>query len=436
MNTQYTKNDLSKWLPSRGNAIFNLLLVGMLMWVQSAGAINGLASAARAASSTNIINYQGYLADNNGEPVNGSIDMTFRVYNTATGGTPLWQETWSEANAISVSDGIFDVALGDINATLAEIAQGQSDLYLGVTVGTSELTPRTKFGSAFNAVQALTVPAGSITSSELADNGIMTNDLADDSVTSAKLADNSVGSAQLANSGVGTADLANGSVTSAKLASNSVGSTQLTDGSVATADLANSSVTSAKLASNSVTSSQLAANSVTSADLANGSVTSAKLASNSVGSAQLANGSVTADKVNADVLERYPFHAYSSANTTISSDTTVSFFETADPENVFSNSQTFTAPRSGYYFFDTTISFDGGDGADDSIDFSFSRNGSLVNTMRINPRRWTRTGAEITESNSMIIFLNSGNTVSVRITNLGSNIRLKTRTLSGFYLGQ
>jgi hypothetical protein len=55
------------------------------------------------------INYQGMLTDADGEPVaDGNYAMTFAIYATASGITPLW----SEAQTVSVAGGVYNVTLG------------------------------------------------------------------------------------------------------------------------------------------------------------------------------------------------------------------------------------------------------------------------------------------------------------------------------------
>jgi hypothetical protein len=84
------------------------------------------------------INYQGYLADSGGEPVNGSVNMTFGLYTAATGtAAPLWTET---QGTVSVVNGVYSVILG------SETPIGlpfDAQYYLGVKVGADqEMTPR------------------------------------------------------------------------------------------------------------------------------------------------------------------------------------------------------------------------------------------------------------------------------------------------------
>ena len=125
------------------------------------------------AVSTSVISYQGRLADADGNPITGKVNMEFRIYDVPTGGTPLWEEYWTGGNAVDVSDGLFNVMLGSINTTLADAIAGHDELYLGITVGTdSEMEPRVQLGSVPFAMRALTVPNGSITTEKLADGAV------------------------------------------------------------------------------------------------------------------------------------------------------------------------------------------------------------------------------------------------------------------------
>jgi hypothetical protein len=85
-----------------------------------------------------VINYQGYLTDADGNPVNDTLEMTFSIYDTAEGGEPVWTETQP---AVTVTEGIFNVLLGSVNPISAGPLTGES--YLGVKVGSDEeMTPR------------------------------------------------------------------------------------------------------------------------------------------------------------------------------------------------------------------------------------------------------------------------------------------------------
>ena len=141
------------------------------------------------ATSTSTISFQGRLADSDGNPLTGFHTMEFRIYDVPTGGVPLWEEFWTGANSVSVSDGLFNVMLGSINNTLAESIVGHDELYLGITVDTdSEMEPRVQLGSVPFSMQAMTVPDGSITQNKIASDAITTTHIMDGAITTSKLA--------------------------------------------------------------------------------------------------------------------------------------------------------------------------------------------------------------------------------------------------------
>ena len=63
---------------------------------------------------------------------NGDYDMTFRLYGTAVGGSPVW----SEDQYVPLEDGIYNVELGVVNPLGAAFDQ---PLWLGISV---EYRPR------------------------------------------------------------------------------------------------------------------------------------------------------------------------------------------------------------------------------------------------------------------------------------------------------
>jgi len=163
---------LRSWLPSRGNVLFTLVVVAGLLWASNAGALP-LRIPSAAGTSTGTIAYQGRLADSAGNPITDTVNMEFRLYNAPTGGTPLWDELWTGANAVRVSDGLFNVMLGSLNAISQNVIAGHDQLWLGITVGTDdEMTPRVQLGSVPFAVQALTVPDGSVTTAKIVDGAV------------------------------------------------------------------------------------------------------------------------------------------------------------------------------------------------------------------------------------------------------------------------
>lgn len=187
--------EIHRLLPTPGNVIFTLLVLGGLFWAQSVGAIT-LGASTTGSPSTGTIAYQGRLADTGGAPLTGTYNMIFRLYPAATGGVPLWQEQWTGSNSVQVSDGLFNVMLGSLTPVPQEVIVSNGSLFLGITVGTdSEMSPRVQLGSVPFATQALTVPDGSITKAKLAAD--ISLDPPDGSITAAKLADGAVTSAKV-----------------------------------------------------------------------------------------------------------------------------------------------------------------------------------------------------------------------------------------------
>ena len=86
-----------------------------------------------------VINIQGTLKDANGVAVpDGQREVTFRLYELLSGGTAVWEETAT----VEVIGGIYSHNLG----TVEDLVGGDfaSTLYLGITVGSLELAPRTQ----------------------------------------------------------------------------------------------------------------------------------------------------------------------------------------------------------------------------------------------------------------------------------------------------
>lgn len=85
------------------------------------------------------ISIQGTLkAANGASVVDGTYAVTFKLYNTETGGTALWQENAQ----VEVVGSIYSHYLGSI--TPLNAADFATTLYLGVKVGSYELIPRTE----------------------------------------------------------------------------------------------------------------------------------------------------------------------------------------------------------------------------------------------------------------------------------------------------
>ena len=95
------------------------------------------------------INFQGVLTDSNDDPIEGSFDMTFRIYNAEIDGTLMWEEVHS---SVVVTKGLFNVMLGSVTAMGIEF---NSSYYLSVQKGTeSELSPRITLTSVTSSINS------------------------------------------------------------------------------------------------------------------------------------------------------------------------------------------------------------------------------------------------------------------------------------------
>ena len=186
--------------PHPGTLIVTLLIVAAILWATSVGALP-LHAPLAAGASTGTIAYQGRLADADGTPITDTVNMEFRLYDVASGGIFLWEELWTGSNGVQVSDGLFNVMLGSLTPIPQSVITGHDSLFLGITVGTDdEMTPRVQLGSVPFAVQALTVPDGSVTTEKIADEAVTQAKLGadvsmvppDGSITTEKIADGAV----------------------------------------------------------------------------------------------------------------------------------------------------------------------------------------------------------------------------------------------------
>jgi len=100
-----------------------------------------------------VMNYQGYLTDDAGNPYSGLADFQFGIFAASAGGSALWDETH---NGITVSDGNFSILLGSMDP-LSAVDFSNANRYLEVIVntGSGDVTlPRQRLGTVPYALQA------------------------------------------------------------------------------------------------------------------------------------------------------------------------------------------------------------------------------------------------------------------------------------------
>lgn len=91
-----------------------------------------------------LINYEGMLTDDLGTPLDGTYNLSFKIYGSESGDDSLW---WEHHTGVAVSDGLFGVMLGSISS-LSYSVFNDTVRYLGITVDNgTELSPRTRLVS-------------------------------------------------------------------------------------------------------------------------------------------------------------------------------------------------------------------------------------------------------------------------------------------------
>lgn len=99
------------------------------------------------------INYQGKLTNGSNVAVaDGTYNMEFKLYDAVSSGTLLWTETRTGGSKVQVTNGVFSVMLGEVNA-FGSLDFNQT-LFLSVNIGGTgspswdgEMTPRKKIGT-------------------------------------------------------------------------------------------------------------------------------------------------------------------------------------------------------------------------------------------------------------------------------------------------
>ncbi len=124
--------------------------------------LGSLVSVAQATTGTNkTVNFQGKVVNTDGTNVaNGSYSFTFKIYTVSSAGTA----TWTETKSLTVTDGIFQTALGDTTTLPGSVDFNTDNIYLGVTFnGDPEMSPRIRFAAVPQAMNALKVAGLTVT---------------------------------------------------------------------------------------------------------------------------------------------------------------------------------------------------------------------------------------------------------------------------------
>lgn len=153
-----------------------------------------LASVTVHASSRETLLYQGLLFDTAGDPITGSVLVTFRFYESDTGGAAVWEEVQS----ILVDEGVYTAELGSQVSFPTDLFDKDA-LFLGIQIeGDSEMTPRLGLFSVPWAQQAEVA----VTALSLANNVVTGVNIAPSSIESSDITPGAIGATEIASSGV------------------------------------------------------------------------------------------------------------------------------------------------------------------------------------------------------------------------------------------
>jgi len=117
------------------------------------------------------MNYQGFLMDSVGAPVNDTVSMSFSIWNDSSAGNQLWNETQN----VIVQDGLFSVILGSTNPIPDSIFKSGLSRWVQLQIEGQILSPRseiTSVGYAYKSIKADSAEylIGSVTNADMVDS--------------------------------------------------------------------------------------------------------------------------------------------------------------------------------------------------------------------------------------------------------------------------
>jgi len=128
-----------------------------------------LSAAAVEATVPSKLGFGGRLLATDGTPVNGVVNLTFSLYDVATGGTA----TWTESQTLLLTyDGAYGTLLGAVNPLPDSVLLAPGQRFLEITVNTdAPLSPRMELGAAPYATVAKHVRGGTVDATAITLNG-------------------------------------------------------------------------------------------------------------------------------------------------------------------------------------------------------------------------------------------------------------------------
>lgn len=112
------------------------------------------------------IGYQGKLLTSSGTPESGAHQLTFSIYDQGTGGSQLW----SEAQTVTLNDGLYSVSLGD-SVQFGASVFGTGDRFLEISVDGQALAPRQRINSVPYALACMNLQGGTVNATSMSVSG-------------------------------------------------------------------------------------------------------------------------------------------------------------------------------------------------------------------------------------------------------------------------
>jgi hypothetical protein len=150
------------------NTLFTAwVLSGNVSGVAGASPLNPNAIGPAATTIPTAFSYQGTLRDAGGNLINGTVNLSLRLYGVVTGGTPLYTEDFANVN---VRSGLFTVIAGDAQPLPASVFN-TFPLYIGIKVNNdAEMLPRQRMHPVPYAMQSSSAQ-NAVTADNLAPGG-------------------------------------------------------------------------------------------------------------------------------------------------------------------------------------------------------------------------------------------------------------------------
>lgn len=173
-----------------------------------------------------------------------------------------------------------------------------------------------------NTVQALSIVAGSITTTQIQAGSIVGNDLAINTITAREInaqtitaneiatnaiitrhiSTNAVTANEIAARTITATEIAAGTITGTQIAADTIRGSHIFAGTITATEISSGAITAVKIASNAVTTVKLDAEAVTAAKIAANTITAAQIAANTITANQIATNAITADRIASNAI--------------------------------------------------------------------------------------------------------------------------------------